>query len=191
MPIPNLSKAAIASYANDKSWQRGSAYYQDGYVSQICQRGQSITAQVRGSRSYRVTVNFDAEGLSSAGCSCPYDWGGYCKHIVATLLMCLHQPQKVQLRPSLEQILDRLNEIQTQNLIQQLVAKQPELLDDIEHFADRLVPPEIVETPASTRKSYPVTVNPNQIRSQVRQILEDSVRHFEYGGEEDIATLTG
>ena len=188
MPIPNLSKAAIASYANDKSWQRGSAYYQDGYVSQICQRGQSIIAQVRGSRSYRVTVNFDAEGLSSAGCSCPYDWGGYCKHIVATLLMCLHQPQKVQLRPSLEQILDRLNEIQTQNLIQQLVANQPELLDDIEHFAERLVPPEIVETPASTGKSYPVTVNPNQIRSQVRQILEDSVRHYEYGGEEDIAT---
>ena len=186
MPILNLNRDTISSCASDRSWQRGLVYYQDGCVNQICQRGQSITAQVRGSRSYRVTVNFDAEGLSSASCSCPYDWGGYCKHIVATLLICLHEPHKVQLCPSLEQILDRLNEIQTQNLIQQLVANQPELLDDIEHFADRLVPSEVVEIPVS--KSYPVTINPNRIRSQVRKILEDSVRHFEYGGEEDIAT---
>ena len=33
-----------------------------------------------------------------------------------------------------------------------------------------------------------MTINANAIRSQVRYILENSVRHFEYGGEEDIAS---
>ncbi|MDJ0747064.1 MAG: hypothetical protein QNJ32_27490 [Xenococcaceae cyanobacterium MO_167.B27] len=33
-----------------------------------------------------------------------------------------------------------------------------------------------------------ITVDANRIRSQVRYILRDCVSHFEYGGEEDIAT---
>ena len=33
-----------------------------------------------------------------------------------------------------------------------------------------------------------ISVDANKIRSQVRYILRDAVRHYEYGGEEDIAT---
>lgn len=187
MPIPKLSQEIICGYANDKSWQRGVAYYNGGCVNRVCQRGQSITAQVRGNRTYRVAIDFDAEGLNSADCSCPYDWGGYCKHIIATLLFCLHEPTKVPVRRSLEEILDLLNEIQTQSLLQELVARQPELLDDIEQISDRLIPPQVVETTAN-RPHREITVNVNRLRSQVKDILEDSVRHYEYGGEEDLAT---
>ena len=189
MSIPQLSQEMIRQYATDKSWRRGKDYYDRDCIRQFYQRKELITAEVLGNnaRPYQVTVGFEQDGLISANCNCPYDWGGYCKHIVAVLLTCLHEPNKIQFRPSLEQILDRLNEIQTQNLIQKLVADRPELLNDIERFADRIVPPVVVET-KSNKSSRKVTVNSNAIRSQVRYILEDSVRHFEYGGEEDIAS---
>ena len=187
MPIPQLSREIICSYANHKSWQRGEAYYNDGCVRKVCQRGQSITAEVRGNRTYGVTIDFDAGGLNSASCSCPYDWGGYCKHIIAALLFCLHEPTKISLRRSLEEILDLLNDVQTQSLLQELVAKQPDLLNEIESIADRLTPPKVIQTKANEPQRE-ITVNVNRIRSQVKNILEDSVRHYEYGGEEDIAT---
>ncbi len=187
MSIPQLSLEMIREYATDQSWHRGEEYYDAGCVRQVSQRGQSITAEVRGNYIYQVTIDFDRSGLNSAYCTCPYDWGGYCKHIVASLLFCWHEPQEIQPRSSLEEILDRLNEIQTQNLIQQLVANKPELINDIERIADRLVPSVMVASPPN-QSQRKVTINANSIRSQVRHILEDSVRHYEYGGEDDIAT---
>ncbi len=117
MPIPKLSQEMIRDYATNKSWQRGEAYYYDGYVRKVTQRGELIMAEVVGNniRPYQITIGFDKDEIGSAYCSCPYNYGGYCKHIVATLLVCLHEPSKIQLRPSLEQILDRLNQVQTQN----------------------------------------------------------------------------
>ncbi|MEM6614473.1 MAG: SWIM zinc finger family protein [Cyanobacteria bacterium P01_C01_bin.72] len=145
MSIPHLSQAVIRQQATDRSWQRGQAYYHDGHVRQVWQRGKSLIAEVLGSQSYRVTLDYNSRGLDIAYCSCPYDWGGYCKHIVASLLFCMHEPERIQVRSSLEEILDRLNEIQTQNLIQQLVAQKPELLDAIEVIANRLAPPQVAE----------------------------------------------
>ena len=190
MSIPQLSQEIIRRYASSKSWQRGEAYYHDGYVRRVVQRGQDIAAEVEGNdiRPYRVNLSFVGEELDTADCSCPYDFGGCCKHIVATLLVCLHQPETIETSSSLEAILDRLNEVQTQALIQYLVADRPELIDDIEHFADRIAPPVVVTATSAARPERNVTVDANKIRSQVRYIIRDAVRHVEYGGEEDIAT---
>ena len=189
MSIPQLNLELIRQCATDRSWLRGKEYYDNACVRQIYRRGELITAEVLGNdvRPYRVKIDFRQNESILAECNCPYNWGGYCKHVVAALLTCLHEPEKIQPRPSLEQILDRLNEIQTQNLIQELVTNKPQLLDDIERLADRLVPPMVVETGVN-KSQRKVTVNLNAIRSQVRYILEDSIRHFEYGGEEDIAS---
>ena len=43
-------------------------------------------------------------------------------------MVCLREPARIELRPTLEEILDRLNEVQTQSLIQELVADKPELI---------------------------------------------------------------
>ena len=187
MVIPQLSQEIIADYASSKSWQRGEVYYRDGYVRRVCQRGQSLIAEVLGSSPYRVAIDFSDRGLQSAHCTCPYDWGGYCKHIVASLLFCLREPEKIQVRSSLEEILDRLNEVQTQSLIQQLTEKQPELLDEIERIANCLAPP-LPLAPDPERSPSNITVDVSAIRSQVSHTLQDSVLHYEWGGEEDIAS---
>ena len=190
MSIPQLSQDMIRRYASSQSWQRGEAYYHDGYVRRVFQRGNSLSAEVEGNdiRPYQVRISFDGEELGAVYCSCPYDYGGCCKHIVATLLVCLREPARIELRPSLEEILDRLNEVQTQALIQELVADKPELINDIEYFAERVAPPVVLDSSPETKPQRQITVDANRIRSQVVYILRDSVRHYEYGGEEDIAT---
>ncbi len=193
MSIPlSLSEELIRRYATSKSWQKGEDYYFNGCVRSIVERGDMITAEVAGNhyKPYQVNISFENEELNTFYCSCPYDYGGICKHQVATLLVCLREPQKLESRSTIDEILDRLNEVQTQALIQKLVAKKPELIDDIEYFADRIAPPVTVsasQTESTTRK---VTVNANKIRSQVYHIIRDAERAFEYGEyeEEDIAT---
>ena len=35
--------------------------------------------------AFKVEIDVEPSGIT-AHCSCPYDWGGYCKHIGAVLL---------------------------------------------------------------------------------------------------------
>jgi len=65
-----------------------------GYVDRVrnpVRAGQTLTAQVRGSRLYEVEIDVEPTGIS-ARCSCPYNWGGYCKHIGAVLLKWMQSP---------------------------------------------------------------------------------------------------
>ncbi|WP_036486510.1 SWIM zinc finger domain-containing protein [Myxosarcina sp. GI1] len=79
---------------------------------------------------YRVSIGLREDEVNTACCSCSSDFEGWCQHIVATWLVCLRQPEAIEQRQSLEQILERLNEAQTQTLIQKLVAVKPELVND-------------------------------------------------------------
>jgi uncharacterized Zn finger protein len=83
-----FKESDIRTGATSQSYQRGAQHYNDGYVGQLTQRGNLLTAQVEGSTLpyYQVTVTLaDAGGIDDASCTCPYDWGGYCKHIVAVV----------------------------------------------------------------------------------------------------------
>lgn len=42
---------------------------------------------------YEVKVMLGENEVLSAECTCPYDWGGACKHVVALLLTYIHQPE--------------------------------------------------------------------------------------------------
>ncbi|NEO60215.1 MAG: hypothetical protein F6J98_07155 [Moorea sp. SIO4G2] len=135
-----------------------------------------------------MNIGFEEEDLDTGYCSCPYDHGGYCKHIVATLLVCLYQPELIEQRPSLEEILDRLNEVQTQTLIQDLVANNPQLLDDIEYFADQVAPLYVTTSSPETLPQRQITVDAHRIKAKVRYSLRDAVRYIEEGWDEEIGT---
>jgi hypothetical protein len=53
--------------------------------------GRSLRAEVRGSRLYHVEIEVAEDGILAI-CSCPYDWGGYCKHIGAVLYKWIESP---------------------------------------------------------------------------------------------------
>jgi uncharacterized Zn finger protein len=75
----------IKALCTKTSFERGVDYFQMGNVTDLEQFGNKITATVEGTRDYTVTIRTDKKTIT-ATCTCPYDWGGYCKHIVATLI---------------------------------------------------------------------------------------------------------
>ncbi|MEH2057660.1 MAG: SWIM zinc finger domain-containing protein [Nostoc sp.] len=185
MSIPQISEFTIRRHANAKSFQRGEAYYEAGAVNAITLRGHLLQADVAGTqaRPYHVNLSFDSSGLTSVNCTCAYDLDGWCKHIVATMLVCARNSECIEQRPTLEQLLDRLDHIQTQRLLQELVAEYPPLIEAIDRHVSWMTNPTDKQiTIKSVRRS---TLDPAPFRRQVRQILKDTVRYFEEGYEED------
>ncbi|NEO26406.1 MAG: helix-turn-helix domain-containing protein [Kamptonema sp. SIO4C4] len=104
---PPLSETQIRRLATTTSFLRGQKYYQAGAVHSPTLQGNVLYGVCLGSQRYRVRVVLsELEGVRSA-CTCPYDWGGLCKHRVALLLAYLYQGESFQVRPPLsEQLQD-------------------------------------------------------------------------------------
>jgi uncharacterized Zn finger protein len=184
-PFPQLSEAAVRQNATDQSFHRGEDYLDSGAVGVLTLRGNTLQAEVEGNSAepYVVTLEIDRGGITFADCTCPYDYDGWCKHIVATALMTIQQPDTLEERPTLERLLDRLDPVQTQRLVQSLVQDNPQLVEAVDRFVSLLAGP--ASQPHSGKQPRRTTVDPAPIRSQVRQILRDGVRHVEEGYEED------
>lgn len=78
---------------SDVVFSRGVEYFEQGRVRKVEFSGSTAAAVVQGSRRYKVSIRFgnDHNGrtpfhVTDYGCTCPYDMGGSCKHVVAALL---------------------------------------------------------------------------------------------------------
>ncbi|MDZ8257785.1 SWIM zinc finger family protein [Nostoc sp. ChiQUE01b] len=185
MSIPQISEFTIRRHANAKSFQRGEAYYNAGAVNAVIQRGHLLQADVVGTeaRPYHVNLNFDSSGLTSVKCTCAYDYEGWCKHIVATMLVCARNSENIEQRPTVEELLNRLDHVETQRLLQELVAEYPPLIEAIDRHVSWMTNPADNQTTIKFVRRN--TLDPAPFRRQVRQILKDTVRYFEEGYEED------
>ncbi|HYX14974.1 MAG TPA: SWIM zinc finger family protein [Nostoc sp.] len=185
MSIPQISEFTIRRHANAKSFQRGEAYYEAGAVNTVTQRGDLLQADVVGSEAkpYHVNLSFDSSGLTSANCTCAYNFDGWCKHIVATMLVCARNPENIEQRPTLEQLLNHLDYLQTQKLLQDLVKEYPPIIEVIDRHVAWMTNPATQQK--NTKPVLRITIDPAPFRRQVRQILKDTVRYFEEGCEED------
>jgi uncharacterized Zn finger protein len=170
-PLPKVTEASIRQHASADSYHRGREYYEQGAVLSIVRRDQQLQAEVEGRQyePYRVQITYDAGGIAQALCSCPYDWGGWCKHIVATLLAALHSPATVEERPSMQMLLAGLEREQLQALLLHLVEQQPALADLVEAQVHRICLQPAADAAAPQPRHTPV--DPNVFRRQVRTIL--------------------
>ena len=82
MTKPTIGK--IRRLCTSNSFERGMQYLRERRITELEISGNVATATVRGTRSYRVEIDLDNDFESS--CTCPYDFEGYCKHVVATLI---------------------------------------------------------------------------------------------------------
>ncbi|MEJ2149973.1 MAG: SWIM zinc finger family protein, partial [Chloroflexota bacterium] len=87
--LETLTYDDLKSIINTKSLGRARGYL--GRVRNAARQGNTLNAEVQGSRLYQVEVDVAPSGIS-ARCSCPYDWGGYCKHVGAVLLKWIAAP---------------------------------------------------------------------------------------------------
>ncbi len=56
--------------------------YPMSLIEKVC-----LLASVEGSQGedYSVNIYLSPQGIESASCTCPYNWDGWCKHIIVTL----------------------------------------------------------------------------------------------------------
>jgi uncharacterized Zn finger protein len=160
--LRDFSEALIERYSSPESFRRGQGYYRQGAVASLILRGQELRAEVAGSQfaPYGVRVVFDAAGIIDATCSCPYVWGGLCKHIVAALLAYSHEPESVRELPELEETLSGLQREELKDLVLKMAERFPSLGEAIEG--------EI----ALTSSSEPRQVNVDAIRRSLRASIQ-------------------
>ncbi len=191
MPPLKISESVIRQNASDKSFERGKEYARSQAVRDLVLRDQTLQASVVGSTYYRVSIGFSDREIQSANCSCPYDFGGWCKHIVAVLLVGIEQPQ-IEERPSLAKILEKLDLDQTRKLLHNLVAQSPDLVDLVDIQIELLT--SIKEnkskssskaSKASSRKTSKTDTQHPEIdrspfRRQLAYSLRNSLRSYEH-----------
>lgn len=132
-----LTEELIQEQATDRSYERGREYFLSGAIYtpawQTTPGGIALTSRCSGSSDhYSLRVELDENGILSTSCTCPYDGGGDCKHIVALLLKYLNQPEKFLEQKSVADLLSGLDKESLIALITRLVKRDPDLYDELE-----------------------------------------------------------
>lgn len=184
MTHPLITEATIRRLANPESFSRGEDYYRSGHVLSIEQRGNMLRAEVAGSsyEPYQVAIQLDESGIVTADCSCPYDWGGYCKHIVAVLLKYAREAEKIPARPTPEALLAGLGAETLRNLLANLLKSYPKLLPWVETQITLRAPSasSAAGTSPTTKPKRP-PIDTNAVRRQVRYQMRNSGDYYATG----------
>ena len=132
--LPKLTEAQVRAMANDKSFERGKSYYQGGAIVEPLLQGSELRAECEGSEyePYQISVTLGTKGIAETSCTCPYDWGGICKHIVALLLAYVHNPQAFRVIEPLERMLADKSKDELIAIIQDMLRHKPELISIVE-----------------------------------------------------------
>jgi len=87
-----LSTERIRDLCTSEVFDRARNYRDEERIDRIDRFDETMSAAVQGSQPepYEVEIQFVDGAVEpetvDASCTCPYDWGGYCKHIIAVLL---------------------------------------------------------------------------------------------------------
>lgn len=127
--LDHLTEADIRARCTETSFERGWSYYTGGAVRQRIRLDDGIETRVAGTHTYRVTVR-EAPGRLVAFCTCPYDWGGDCKHIVATLLAWLHGPETFHALADLQAALAARSKEELVSILADICAVYHHLVDE-------------------------------------------------------------
>ena len=168
-----ITEGDVQALANAQSFDRGYSYYRNSGVSDIVRRGNLITAKVEGSEyePYRVQVTVNETGIVDTSCTCPYDWGGICKHIVATLLVAIHEPETIVEKPALSTLLADLTADRLRQALIDVAEERPDFAEAIEREVTWLQAQPAV--PSEHTKAA-VFVDINAIRREIHKGLRQS-----------------
>lgn len=172
MPIDEF---LIRHQSTEKSFSRGQDYYRNQAVFDMQRRGDTLEAHVEGSSyaPYQITITLEHDTLSAADCSCPYDWGGYCKHIVAVLLAYVHEPDSFEIRPTADMLLADLTASQLRTILQTLLTDMPALILSVEQQIALLTP--TPASPTASRQRH-TAIDPQSFRKQTQALFKGSGR---------------
>ena len=167
MQLPQLTLEQIHERCTEQSFTRGLDYFHSGAIGNPTFHDCNLSAICEGTDidPYHVTVELMPTGIASTYCSCPYDWGGDCKHIVALLLTYVHEPDTILSLEPLFATLEAKPKSELLQVISELLKHAPELVPIAQAYSDiPAIPPESGPLPLVT--AY---------REQIDSIFEDSL----------------
>jgi uncharacterized Zn finger protein len=136
--LPHITEDDIRAKVTGQSYDRGVDYYHAGTVESATLRANRLLATVQGSERdpYQVSVTFSSADFTSS-CSCPYDWGGYCKHVVAALLTVNdnNSPIPVAIKPPVADLVAEMDAPLLRALVCELIDADPALADIVDAFS--------------------------------------------------------
>jgi uncharacterized Zn finger protein len=129
--IPSISSSQIRDWVGVTSLARGDAYFEGKAIDHARLQGTTLKALCQGSQPqpYRVEVTFEAQGIASAGCSCPLGDGGHCQHVAALLLAWMHAPEDFAPQQPPEDRLEEMSKADLITLIRRMFKVDPDLED--------------------------------------------------------------
>ncbi len=137
MSLPVITESVICKLASPQSLGKGYLYYEDGSVVKVWSAKNVYHAQVEGSRLYEVTIS-GKNGAVEADCSCPYDWGGACKHIVAAMLAICHDGKIKKLKddaPDIKKLVEKVDATRLKKFLLDALTADEKLLKYFMIFA--------------------------------------------------------
>lgn len=124
MALPEITEDIIRDLATTSSYLRGIEYFEDGEVDRVWIENGKYHAYVQGAELYKVTIS-GKKGNIQTTCSCPYDWEGVCKHVVAVMLTVLNEKKAEEHKTKLQEITKLLED------------SEPEKIKEIPDSSDR------------------------------------------------------
>ena len=126
----SITEADVRRLASEQSFNRGASYFRSGTIFEPVRQGNELRAYCHGSsyEPYRVSATLGPQGVAATHCTCPYDWGGICKHIVALLLTWVHEPEAFQAVAPLDEALAGRSKEELIALIQEMLKREPDLV---------------------------------------------------------------
>lgn len=115
LPFPDFE-----AHIDARILQRGLDYFHNGTVQDISASGHTWRATVSGTEDYRVKLTLQNERVTEWDCTCPYEGGPICKHVVA-LLFAL---QEMEETTGLRQAAKSPGQTSVEDVIKTLSAKQ-------------------------------------------------------------------
>lgn len=129
---PRITLEQIKDASNAKSFSRGKDYASQGSIYNAMRQDFRLWAICSGSDEYETSVTLNQEGIHSSSCTCPYDWGGMCKHQVALLLTYLNNASQFKVIPPLADFLKPKSRAELVTLIEQMFEQAPRLMSLLE-----------------------------------------------------------
>ncbi len=148
--LPSISEQDIREMATASSFERGMGYFVRGAILDPVREGNVLRARCEGSMplDYHLQVDLDETGVTEAWCSCPYSYGGICKHLVALLLTWVRQPDTFAVYDDLVTTLEALPKETLVALVAEMVQQDPALYDLLARYREQ---PESIPTPSAPR----------------------------------------
>ncbi len=131
----DLNSANIRETCTDAVFERGRDYRDEGRIQRIERFGDVVTATVRGTSLYDVTVDLGGHTID-ARCTCPYEGAGECKHVVAVMLDVVADPPQDE-SERVERVIEDISSNDLRAFVRDALAENPDLREQfLARFGD-------------------------------------------------------